>query len=280
MQTALHYSGYSQHAAMLSSAHIGRAALQPRDEDSDNIDDILRNLWPTTNAADSYHGLPLLPSVSTSRSRTPMLSSGASTPPETDTPYTLAAVTANPVQNAAAPPPLAAPLTRSVSETIQIGDPEWRVDSPQSIHTSPALSTKLPSPVSPSAPMPLDSARSQPKQARQPTSLGLGPGSRALPQLRRATLGLLRNSSTGPKLNGCRPTARALTPEERVARLHSVSGLAARAVARRCLSGQIPPLDADAMLRQSAGCVPQLPSGPALKKKPTFADVARGSQDH
>ncbi|KAJ2531789.1 hypothetical protein EV175_007195, partial [Coemansia sp. RSA 1933] len=72
---------------------------------------------------------------------------------------------------------------------------------------------------------------------------------------------------------------RRLTPEERVARLHTVSGLAARAVARRCLSGQLPALDADAMLRLPGAVAGSTPSAlAAANRKLTFADVARGSQ--
>ncbi|KAJ2708823.1 hypothetical protein H4S00_006830 [Coemansia sp. D1744] len=245
------------------SAHMKRSAMPARDEDNDDIDDILHNLWPTAKAADPYHGLLV---VTQARSRTPMMASGANTPPEPDAAYTL--VSAESVQPTAR-------LGRSISATIQIGDPEWRVDSPQSVHQSPESAAKLPSPVSPAASLHGESVTAN---CAKPTSLGLGLGGRALPQLRRATLGLQR-SGNGPKPGAPARPARALTPEERVARLHSVSGLAARAVARRCLSGQIPQLDADLMLRQSASSVSRLPTGP-FKTKPTFADIARASQDH
>ncbi|KAJ2497783.1 hypothetical protein GGH96_004835 [Coemansia sp. RSA 1972] len=262
MQTTLQHPAYSQHAAMLS-AHMRRSAMPARDEDNDDIDDILHNLWPTAKAADPCHGLLVFTQA---RSRTPMMASGANTPPEPDAAYTL--VSAEGVQPTAR-------LGRSISATIQIGDPEWRVDSPQSVHQSPESAAKLPSPVSPAASLPSESVM---VHRAKPTSLGLGLGGRALPQLRRATLGLQRSGS-GTKPGAPARPARALTPEERVARLHSVSGLAARAVARRCLSGQIPQLDADLMLRQSAGSVSRLPTAP-LKTKPTFADIARASQDH
>ncbi|KAJ2086443.1 hypothetical protein IW138_005688 [Coemansia sp. RSA 986] len=199
-------------------------------------------------------------------------------------------------------------LTRSVSSSIQIGDPEWRVDSPQSIvHASPmhmhsmvrSTSGKLPSPVSPTMHVPalhpegatpvLPQSDSLPMQYRresatmhsQPTSLGIGVGGGIRTSRSASTLGLL------PRSTGVNPPAtvssslKRLTPEERVARLHTVSGLAARAVARRCLSGQLPALDADAMLRQAGAAVGTIPSGLAAsmhQKKLTFADVTRGSQ--
>ncbi|KAJ2634865.1 hypothetical protein GGF40_003942 [Coemansia sp. RSA 1286] len=70
-----------------------------------------------------------------------------------------------------------------------------------------------------------------------------------------------------------------LTPEERVARLNTVSGLAARAVARRCMSGQILPMDADQMLRQASANSSLMPVSAPPPRKPTFADVARGSHE-
>ncbi|KAJ2306494.1 hypothetical protein IWW54_004726 [Coemansia sp. RSA 2705] len=242
--------GYPPHAALLSAARIGRPALAPPDQDADNIDDILRNLWPTSSPVESGYVRAVALDIPRSRTPASSLSSGTRTPPEPE-PYALAAA---PV----VAPVAARPPARSISASIQIGDPEWRVDSPQSLRASPepaakqALAPRQPSPASRAKPV-----------AAQCAPLGLGHAGRALaPQLRRATLGLLRSGNA----------ARVLTPEERVARLHTVSGLAARAVARRCLSGQIARPDADAMLRQAA-------AGPPLKKKPTFADVARGSQD-
>ncbi|KAJ2514655.1 hypothetical protein GGI11_004009 [Coemansia sp. RSA 2049] len=173
-------------------------------------------------------------------------------------------------------------LMRSVSSSIQIGDPEWRVDSPQSVvhvlqmHMHPTVYNvpgTLPSPVSP---------RMHVSRLAQPTSLGIGAGSNGGIRASRSAsaLGLL------PHSGGARPAApvlsppRRLTPEERVARLHTVSGLAARAVARRCLSGQLPALDADAMLRRAGAAVGTMPSTAVAniqRKKLTFADVARGS---
>ncbi|KAJ2795336.1 hypothetical protein H4R20_005918, partial [Coemansia guatemalensis] len=336
-----------QHAPMLYPVRRTYAA-QPSLEDTDNIDDILRNLWPTSGPTGSCQSLlyPTAPSMQDGchgylRSWAPTLppiASGQSTPPEEvciaahniqkplayasfaqqqqqpatgdDTPsYTLVASGASPAASTldTRHKQQAAPLRRSVSASIQIGDPEWRVDSPQSVRASTAPhaavecleSIKLPSPISPIALGPSDStavspdsllgSRSNKSQGylRQPTTLGLGAGtgSRALPSLRRATLGLLRNDKAGHRLAAVSSTdgrhmSRVLTPEERVARLHSVSGLAAHAVARRCLSGQIPVSDADAMLRQPSTHLSANPSPFAAgRKKPTFADVARGSQD-
>ncbi|PIA18051.1 hypothetical protein COEREDRAFT_85517 [Coemansia reversa NRRL 1564] len=336
-----------QHVPMLYPTRNAYAA-PPSLEDTDNIDDILRNLWPTSGPAGSCQSMlyPTVPGMQDGchgylRSWAPTLpsiASGQSTPPEESyiaaynkqqksfayasfgqTPPTADATPSYMLATSGASPAVpnfdtmhkqqAAPLGRSVSASIQIGDPEWRVDSPQSVRasTAPHLtvdcsdSTKLPSPVSPTALGSLDSLamsqdsllknRSNRPQGslRQPTTLGLGTetNSRALPSLRRATLGLLRNDKTGHRSTAgvaatdSRHMSRVLTPEERVARLHSVSGLAARAVARRCLSGQIPVPDADAMLRQTNSHLSGNPSSPfaAGRKKPTFADVARGSQD-
>ncbi|KAJ2393165.1 hypothetical protein GGI23_005078 [Coemansia sp. RSA 2559] len=194
-------------------------------------------------------------------------------------------------------------LARSVSSSIQIGDPEWRVDSPQSIvRASPmymhSIPGKLPSPVSPTMHIPvlqqdcvtqgLPHNDPQPMQYRrgsaaaamhsQPSSLGIGNGGGIRTSRSASTLGLLPRN-TGAKLASAVPSSpRKLTPEERVARLHTVSGLAARAVARRCLSGQLPALDADAMLRQAGAVARSMPTAMAANKKLTFADVAKGSQ--
>ncbi|KAJ2081765.1 hypothetical protein H4R24_002090 [Coemansia sp. RSA 988] len=319
----------------------------PSLEDSDNIDDILRNLWPTSGPTGSCQSLlyPTAPSMQDGchgylRSWAPTLppiTSGQSTPPEEayiaagsreQKPFPYASFVQPSQTSGDATPSYtlvasgtsstastfdtthkqqAAPLRRSVSASIQIGDPEWRVDSPQSVRASTAPhapvdcleSVKLPSPISPISLGPSDPSALSPDgllvncnnksqgSLRQPTTLGLGAGtgSRALPSLRRATLGLLRNDKTGHKSAALSSTdsrymARVLTPEERVARLHSVSGLAAHAVARRCLSGQIPVPTADAMLRQTSSHLSANPSPfTAGRKKPTFADVARGSQD-
>ncbi|KAJ1728316.1 hypothetical protein LPJ61_004099 [Coemansia biformis] len=179
-----------------------------------------------------------------------------------------------------------------------MGDPEWRVDSPHARHSAPGAALgypELPSPVSPTMPctpqagVRADDDFGEPRRqhhglglpagpVHQLPALGLSGGARPLPSLRRATLGLLRAAAPSPKPTACaRPVSRAMTPEERVARLHSVSGLAARAVARRCLSGQIHALDADALSRPPLP--PPMPALPATQVKPTFADVARGSQD-
>ncbi|KAJ1905575.1 hypothetical protein LPJ81_001853 [Coemansia sp. IMI 209127] len=190
-------------------------------------------------------------------------------------------------------------LTRSVSSSIQIGDPEWRVDSPQSIvHASPmymhSIPGKLPSPVSPTMhvpvlqqdlphidPLPMQYRRGSAAAAMhsQPTSLGLGNGGGIRTSRSASTLGLLpRSTGAKPASAVSSSSPRRLTPEERVARLHTVSGLAARAVARRCLSGQLPALDADAMLRQAGAVAGSMPTAVAANKKLTFADVAKGSQ--
>ncbi|KAJ2454294.1 hypothetical protein EV183_001660 [Coemansia sp. RSA 2336] len=189
------------YTAVQRPKHVQPASMLPPLEpcDADDIDDILRNLWPT--ASDSR--------ISTlePQSRSPMR---LSRPP-------------SPARAYADRPPRS--FLRSVSSSIQIGDPEWRVDSPQSLRASPE-------PKTPGTPQ------------RRPR----------LPQQHlRGNLGLMRSPQKPP-----RPAARALTPEERVARLHTVSGLAAHAVARRCLSGQIPNPDSF-----------KLPL-----KKPTFADIA------
>ncbi|KAI8320997.1 hypothetical protein GQ54DRAFT_196994 [Martensiomyces pterosporus] len=231
------------------------------------------------------------------------------------------------------------PVSRSISASIQIGDPEWRVDSPQEVHTaaggqasavfeqvsprqlyhstqkamlpcprhqdqSPA---NLPSPTSPTAPVPmlrsnaqLDNPAEQAMAARlprgQPKTLGLcrgnvassagaAPTSVAAANRSVTSLGLLRGFV--PTARTRPPPAHVLTREERVARLHTVSGLAARAVARRCLSGQIPAVldTADILLQGPSSAVSAQARKQAadeavqMLKKPTFADVARGAPE-
>ncbi|KAJ2776515.1 hypothetical protein H4R18_005631 [Coemansia javaensis] len=223
------------------------AAFQSRAEDADDIDDILGSLWPTVRAEPPLPPpLVLRQAAAAAAAAAAATLHGQRTPPEERRPGGVYALTA-PAQQAA-PPGCAAP----VSASIQIGDPEWRIGSREG--------AGLPSPVSPATPQ---ASVAGPDGPLRP-ALGLpGAAARALPTLRRATLGPLR-----PPTAAAKPAARALTPEERVARLHSVSGLAARAVARRCLSGQI--ADPAAALRP-------LHAAP-LKKKPTFADIARGPQ--
>ncbi|KAJ2767718.1 hypothetical protein IWQ57_003839 [Coemansia nantahalensis] len=219
-------------------------------EDADDIDDILCNLWPTSRA--ECAPTPACP-------RPPPAPHGQRTPPAD------AAPAYAPPYALDAPP---APPPRLVSAAIQIGDPEWRVDSASVSAECP----DLPSPVSPTMPC----APAAGATPREP-ALGLASAARPPPSLRRATLGLLRSAAPFSKpAGGARPAPRAMTPEERVARLHSVSGLAARAVARRCLSGQIPARDADALHRPRP---PPLLLPPATQPKPTFADVARGSPE-
>ncbi|KAJ2852270.1 hypothetical protein IWW36_000413 [Coemansia brasiliensis] len=196
MYTAVQRPKHVQPASMLTS-RAGPSALEPCD--TDDIDDILRSLWPT--ASDS----PRISLNAEPQSRTPMRLSRPPSPSSFT--YT--------VEAPSRPEPHRSFPLRSVSSSIQIGDPEWRVDSPQSLRASPEPRKDMPG-------YPL----------RQPASLGLAHGQ----HLRRSNLGLMRASPQKPP----RPAARALTPEERVARLHTVSGLAAHAVARRCLSGQIP----------------------------------------
>ncbi|KAJ1960914.1 hypothetical protein GGI12_003540 [Dipsacomyces acuminosporus] len=242
-------------------------------------------------------------------------------------------------------------MSRSISSSIQIGDPEWRVDSPQSVkgtssaaaaaatttiasgggcrvtsvfeqvspqfHSScnsgmqsdlaqqPCLpyqeqvSDDLPSPISPTAPNTVfqpkgqmgDEAKLAAQSAgyssrSQPTTLGLENGSVGAPSNRSATtLGLLHGIPHSARTRP--PTARhALTREERAARLHTVSGLAARAVARRCLSGQMPALDPEILLQgplsASANYSRKLQVADhsvRVARKPTFADVARGTSE-
>ncbi|KAJ2542811.1 hypothetical protein EV175_006029, partial [Coemansia sp. RSA 1933] len=163
-------------------------------EDSDNIDDILKTLWPTdpmplATAALKIDGQPQSNRVSGDRcfrhtgSRPPshqFAGSGHHTPPENDAhsriPFSMAMLP--PQTQKLTPPPATSSayalvstpatvlnstpslrcsqnkgdvtfvhssipgngrlMTRSVSSSIQIGDPEWRVDSPQStVHASP-----------------------------------------------------------------------------------------------------------------------------------------------
>ncbi|KAJ2699119.1 hypothetical protein H4R19_005552 [Coemansia spiralis] len=224
-------------------------------EDADNIDDILRNLWPTSRAE---------PTPGVVRPHAPM-THGPRTPPADNAPAYAVPM----------PPPPLPPPSRPFSAAIQMGDPEWRMDS------ASAGCPDLPSPVSPTMPC-APQAGVPPSTACQP-ALGLGPAVRPPPpSLRRATLGLLHPAApfSKPASAARPPPPRAMTSEERVARLHSVSGLAARAVARRCLSGRIPALDADALHRPAPPPPPVLLLlPPAAQAKPSFADVARGSQD-
>ncbi|KAJ2007271.1 hypothetical protein GGI04_000578 [Coemansia thaxteri] len=209
---------------------------------------------------------------------------------------------------------------RAVASAIQIGDPEWRVDSPQSAagrqHVYHQLG-KLPSPVSPVTPPVAGGFCSQLACSRPPPSADAadsGAGGRARrrplhPNLglsfpshqhrmhataRSATLGsaCLGQYELSPRAPHPPLPARVVTPAERVARLHAVSGLAARAVARRCLSAHtsvLPaglggalggakdsaPMAADDVVHGAASCQPA-----TACNKPTFADVARSSQDH
>ncbi|KAJ1648515.1 hypothetical protein LPJ64_000213 [Coemansia asiatica] len=331
--------------------------------ESDDIDDILCNLWPTSGAEPcAANGSSFLAMAYPSHQAAGLQQTGGQNTPPEDTCGRAMAATLTPLhlpysqlampQGAGGTPGsysvVATPspthkrhpfqqqqlqdhhamlrasqvgtcgsTTRSISAYIQIGDPEWRVDSPQSMRTSsppqlPQVSastsaprslvishgkslTKVPSPVSPTT-MASDLWHSPAIQDSgpphhdvcltirpQPTTLGLG-HARGPPTNRSATLGLqTRNASLGHKASA----TRMLTAEERVARLNTVSGLAARAVARRCLSGQILPMDADQMLRQASANSALMPaqaqaSMPALApppKKLTFADVARGLHD-
>ncbi|KAJ2333452.1 hypothetical protein GGI00_002324, partial [Coemansia sp. RSA 2681] len=234
-----------------------------------------------------------------------VLSSGQCTPPEDATwlyslhtaersdaglhpEYTLVA----PSATTTAPPPSqstagAAP-NRLFSASIQIGDPEWRIDSPQSMARPLHHVPKLPSPVSPVTPAAthhyhshhlVDARDAGGAQARRRPLLpnlgiALSPAQRMHTSVRSVTVG----SACYP-LPLSLPT-RVVTPAERVARLHTVSGLAARAVARRCMSAH------SSVLPDGLGCAeePALPAGcshipTAAACKPTFADVAKGNQD-
>lgn len=211
---------YHQHTTTPSIISKPTTASTSDEEpgDIDDIDDILRSLWPTSTA------------ISPSTTATPPLSSrslddGVLPPPQSPCVN----------NNMMFQTPKHSTKPNSVT-SIQIGDPEWRVDSPQSIHASSVASpTKegvaanivaTPSPI-----------------ARKKRALGLGLGG---------------TGAGGRSVSYCPPPLRILTEEERAARLNTVSGLAARAVARRCLSGQV--------LQPSLG---------EAKKKLTFADVAK-----
>ncbi|KAJ2384779.1 hypothetical protein GGI05_004899, partial [Coemansia sp. RSA 2603] len=278
-------------------------------QESDDIDDILCNLWPTSRGEPCAMGgspfLMLAHSMAPAQHTWQRPADGQHTPPDDTSGHALSAMlvqrshplaspmhaskdaggaysvvaTGSPTQTAY-PMHVRAMDGRPVSSAIQIGDPEWRVDSPQSMRTvSPQLlplSTgssrlahgggmgKMPSPTSPAggwqSPGPLDGV-DEPLGRGQATALGLGHVGRARPS---------RCATLGPQHLG----RRLVTPEERAARLSAVSGLAARAVARRCLSGQIPQVDAGLMLRQAA-----TPHATAADRKPTFADIARGTHD-
>ncbi|KAJ1724487.1 hypothetical protein LPJ53_001257 [Coemansia erecta] len=302
-------------------------------QESDDIDDILCNLWPTSRGEPcAIGGSPFLVMTHPMAAHQQQQlwqrpADGQHTPPEDTGGQAMSAMLPQqrsyPLAHAASDAPAAYAVVatgsptqafhkptqmqyqahvrgssgRAVSAAIQIGDPEWRVDSPQSMRTSSPqlapLSTststgsagsaraghgrgaaKMPSPTSPAAlpgwqsPALQDGADEAAAAGRgQAMSLGLGPAVRARPAVRCVTLGA---QQTGRRL---------VTPEERAARLSAVSGLAARAVARRCLSGQIPQVDADVMLRQAGAPYAAAAVAAASSRRPTFADIARGTHD-
>ncbi|KAJ2724306.1 hypothetical protein GGI07_002080 [Coemansia sp. Benny D115] len=255
MQTALQRHAIQSPAMPARPQSLVGSSQRLRPEESDDIDDILCSLWPTS-------------SIETGR---PM---GMHTPPEDfyAIPLVATSLPPSPVASVHSKRPSYQAL-RPVA--IQIGDPEWRIDSP--------LVPRLPSPDSPGAAPAMFYAPKRPELAGvrpQPTSLGLG-HMRGPATARSATLGLL---PVRAGVHSSQPqVARMVTPAERSARLNTVSGLAAKAVARRCLSGQIPATDADLMLRQAMAAGPP----PAFKptqlqvaaRKPTFADIARGASE-
>ncbi|KAJ2255684.1 hypothetical protein GGI13_001501 [Coemansia sp. RSA 455] len=302
-----------------SSSTGGRvAAVYRRAEDSDDIDDILGSLWPTGATTLYLHRhQPLQESrpLSAQSYLTSSLSSGQCTPPEDMCPrvapvttvyshrtteqsdknihseYALVtpSVTAS---SSSAQVMTGAPASgrSSVSASIQIGDPEWRVDSPQSMARPLHHLPKLPSPVSPitpaayhqHCPYPVVESRDAGTTRIRPLlpNLGLAMPRRMQASARSVTLGsagqppLLPPSLSLP--------ARVVTPAERVARLHTVSGLAARAVARRCMSAH------SSVLPAGFGCVEETVAMPesyshlatrVTNGKPTFADVAKSSQE-
>ncbi|KAJ2021141.1 hypothetical protein IWW57_004936 [Coemansia sp. S610] len=302
-----------------SSSTSGRATVgNGRAVDSDDIDDILGSLWPTGAATLYLHHRQSLqgsrPPSAQSQLSSLRLCSGQCTPPEDSAGQRVAptaqlysfqatehsGVSTHPEYALVAPtataPPSSAQCTtgapasgRQVPSSIQIGDPEWRVDSPQSVARPLHHLPKLPSPVSPVMPaayhqyrpyLAVDSRSAGAPQARaRPLLPNLGlalPVSRMQASARSVTLG---PGSQPPSLP--LPT-RVVTPAERVARLHAVSGLAARAVARRCMSAH------SSVLPAGFGCVEEaaMPANcshlaePGVANcKPTFADVAKGSQD-
>ncbi|KAJ1875427.1 hypothetical protein LPJ57_004690 [Coemansia sp. RSA 486] len=360
-----HMKRYEQQQQQQQGAQVGRLGTSRSGVDlrgmaaheSDDIDDILCNLWPTSGAEPCVPGGSSFLAMTYPRQAAGLQQTGGqNTPPEDTCGRAMAAMltplhhtysqlgmsqsggdipgcysmatTPSPTHKSHPPQQLqhqsqnqhhamlrasqastSGPTTRSISAYIQIGDPEWRVDSPQSMRTSspPQLPqvaaslsaprslvighskslTKMPSPVSPTT-VASDLWYSPALQdgnlihhddcltiRPQPTTLGLG-HTRGPPTNRSATLGLqTRNVSLGHKA----AATRMLTPEERVARLNTVSGLAARAVARRCMSGQILPMDADQMLRQASANSSLMPVSAPPPRKPTFADVARGSHE-
>ncbi|KAJ2746231.1 hypothetical protein GGI20_001511 [Coemansia sp. BCRC 34301] len=306
----------SSSPSSLSSSNGGKAAaaVYRRAEDSDNIDDILGSLWPTGSAT------PYLPQQhqrQSQGSRPPsaqsqltnsILSSGQCTPPEDATwlyshqvadhsdpgslsEYTLVAPPATATAPSASSQSTSGCVSnRLFSTSIQIGDPEWRIDSPQSMARPLHHMPKLPSPVSPITPAaihhchshrhPVDSCDAGGAQTRRRPllpnlGLALPPAQRIQASTRSVTLG-----------SACHPPqpllpTRVVTPAERVARLHTVSGLAARAVARRCMSAH------SSVLPAGLSCVeePALPvdwtnmtTATATSCKPTFADIAKGGQ--
>ncbi|KAJ1937470.1 hypothetical protein GGF37_005197 [Kickxella alabastrina] len=275
-------------------------------EESDNIDDILCNLWPTSKresygmSANPFLILPSYPAQYQQHQHQHQQPNGQYTPPEDPcglmvSTYAQAAPLhhawgEHPGIYALGTPSLAQKVSsglsesRSISASIQIGDPEWRIDSPQQ-SVSPKQQVLVAghgkllmgSPVSPPPalvfwPPPPTGAL----QDSKPAAISLGLGHIRGQTNRSSTLGLRTGSNGGG--GGQRPSAaRLVTPEERVARLHTVSGLAARAVARRCLSGQM--VDADALLRHQNAASFGVPLPSPQGRKPTFADVTRGSHD-
>ncbi|KAJ2866819.1 hypothetical protein GGH94_001295 [Coemansia aciculifera] len=302
-----------------SSSSGGRAAaaaavVYRRAEDSDDIDDILGSLWPTGTATLYLHRHQPLqgsrPPSAQSHLTSSLLSSGQCTPPEdatcprvapattlyshhtteqsdknTHSEYTLVAPSAT-MSSSSAQPIAGGPASgRSVSASIQIGDPEWRVDSPQSMARPLHHLPKLPSPVSPVTPAAYHQHRPYQVVESHDTgtetrvrpllpNLGLAmPAHRMQASARSVTLG---SAGQPPPL----PT-RVVTPAERVARLNTVSGLAARAVARRCMSAHSSVLPAGFGCGEEAtmpASCSHLATGVA-NCKPTFADVAKGSQE-
>ncbi|KAJ1943817.1 hypothetical protein EC988_006140 [Linderina pennispora] len=278
MYTAVHQQ-FQQHQNYYEYQRLDSASAS---SESDDIDDILSSLWPTTRDEAARAPLALATHGISSKAvhgGMAQWNSGQCTPPDDHS------GTREFPGHAAGNYSVYTP----VSCSIQIGDPEWRVDSPPAVPPGlvPTVEPISPptycgyaaeplvqqmSPVSPTVP---SIYRSTSANYEGRASLGLGNGQPA--NRSASSLGLFRNSRAHMQQRSA--ASRVLTPEERVARLQSVSGLAARAVARRCLSGQVQNADLKRHLQASTMKQQQQQQQqhkPDEARKPTFADVARG----